>query len=118
MRISDWSSDVCSSDLWLEQVGLAGFENQYPHQLSGGMQQRVGLARALATDADILLMDEAFSALDPLIRREMQDQLLQLQAQLNKTIVFIQTQPNATLPLDNPVQHTSRVETWVRACVV
>ncbi|KAG0751695.1 hypothetical protein G6F24_014107 [Rhizopus arrhizus] len=74
---------------WLEQVGLAGFENQYPHQLSGGMQQRVGLARALATDAEILLMDEAFSALDPLIRREMQDQLLQLQAKLNKTIVFI-----------------------------
>ena len=74
---------------WLEQVGLSGFEQQYPHQLSGGMQQRVGLARALATDAEILLMDEAFSALDPLIRREMQDQLLQLQAKLNKTIVFI-----------------------------
>jgi len=74
---------------WLEQVGLSGFEQQRPHQLSGGMQQRVGLARALATDAEILLMDEAFSALDPLIRREMQDQLLQLQAKLNKTIVFI-----------------------------
>ncbi|MBX7021406.1 ATP-binding cassette domain-containing protein, partial [Providencia rettgeri] len=74
---------------WLEQVGLQGFEKQYPHQLSGGMQQRVGLARALATDADILLMDEAFSALDPLIRREMRDQLLELQARLNKTIVFI-----------------------------
>jgi len=74
---------------WLEQVGLKGFESQYPHQLSGGMQQRVGLARALTTDPDILLMDEAFSALDPLIRREMQDQLLELQQQLQKTIVFI-----------------------------
>lgn len=74
---------------WLDQVGLKGFENQYPHQLSGGMQQRVGLARALTTDPDILLMDEAFSALDPLIRREMQDQLLTLQQQLHKTIVFI-----------------------------
>jgi len=74
---------------WLEQVGLKGFENQYPHQLSGGMQQRVGLARALTTDPEILLMDEAFSALDPLIRREMQDQLLELQQKLQKTIVFI-----------------------------
>ncbi|MDF1749187.1 MAG: ATP-binding cassette domain-containing protein, partial [Alphaproteobacteria bacterium] len=70
-------------------VGLSGFANQYPSQLSGGMQQRVGLARALATDADILLMDEAFSALDPLIRNEMQDQLKDLQARLHKTIVFI-----------------------------
>src|SRR5690606_25350228 len=70
---------------WVEQVGLSGYEKQFPHQLSGGMQQRVGLARALATDAEILLMDEAFSALDPLIRREMQDQLLQLQSRLNKT---------------------------------
>ncbi|MBY4677607.1 quaternary amine ABC transporter ATP-binding protein [Marinobacterium arenosum] len=74
---------------WLEQVGLKGFEEQYPHQLSGGMQQRVGLARALTTDPEILLMDEAFSALDPLIRREMQDQLLELQQKLHKTIVFI-----------------------------
>lgn len=74
---------------FVEAVGLAGFENQYPHQLSGGMQQRVGLARALATDADILLMDEAFSALDPLIRSQMQDQLVELQARLDKTIVFI-----------------------------
>ena len=74
---------------WLADVGLAGYENQYPSQLSGGQQQRVGLARALCTDAEILLMDEAFSALDPLIRSEMQDQLISLQDQLHKTIVFI-----------------------------
>ena len=74
---------------WIDRVGLTGFEKSYPSQLSGGMQQRVGLARALATDADILLMDEAFSALDPLIRTDMQDVLLQLQAELNKTIIFI-----------------------------
>ncbi|GGX63378.1 quaternary amine ABC transporter ATP-binding protein [Saccharospirillum salsuginis] len=74
---------------WLEDVGLAGYENQYPAQLSGGQQQRVGLARALCTDAEILLMDEAFSALDPLIRSEMQDQLMALQDRLHKTIVFI-----------------------------
>ena len=73
----------------IELVGLGGVENQYPKQLSGGMQQRVGLARALATDAEVLLMDEAFSALDPLIRTDMQDQLLELQASLHKTIVFI-----------------------------
>ena len=70
-------------------VGLSGFENQFPNQLSGGMQQRVGLARALATDSDIMLMDEAFSALDPLIRSDMQKQLLDLQSELKKTIVFI-----------------------------
>ena len=74
---------------WIATVGLSGYEHQYPTQLSGGMQQRVGLARALATDAEILLMDEAFSALDPLIRSQMQDQLIELQAQLGKTIVFI-----------------------------
>ena len=74
---------------WLADVGLAGYENQYPSQLSGGQQQRVGLARALCTDAEILLMDEAFSALDPLIRSEMQDQLIELQEKLHKTIVFI-----------------------------
>ena len=73
----------------IESVGLIGFENQYPAKLSGGMQQRVGLARALATDTDIMLMDEAFSALDPLIRSDMQKQLLDLQAELKKTIVFI-----------------------------
>ena len=73
----------------IEAVGLTGFENQYPNQLSGGMQQRVGLARALATNTDIMLMDEAFSALDPLIRSDMQKQLMDLQAELKKTIVFI-----------------------------
>ncbi len=70
-------------------VGLEGWADRYPSELSGGMQQRVGLARALAADTDILLMDEAFSALDPLIRREMQEQLLELQAELGKTIIFI-----------------------------
>lgn len=73
----------------IELVGLQGFEHQYPDQLSGGMQQRVGLARALTTDPDILLMDEAFSALDPLIRSEMQRQLIELQKEMRKTIVFI-----------------------------
>jgi glycine betaine/proline transport system ATP-binding protein len=77
------------SQRWLERVGLAGFEKHFPAQLSGGMQQRVGLARALATDAEILLMDEAFSALDPLIRNDMQNILLDLQQELHKTIVFI-----------------------------
>lgn len=74
---------------WIERVGLKGFENSYPSQLSGGMQQRVGLARALSNDAPILLMDEAYSALDPLIRVDMQTVLLDLQKEIRKTIVFI-----------------------------
>ncbi|XZF75228.1 quaternary amine ABC transporter ATP-binding protein [Bacillus sp. AL-1R] len=73
----------------LEIVGLKGYEHQLPSQLSGGMQQRVGLARALTSDTDILLMDEAFSALDPLIRKDMQDELLELQETMKKTIIFI-----------------------------
>ena len=74
---------------WLSRVGLDGYEDHYPGQLSGGMQQRVGIARALASDSEIMLMDEAFSALDPLIRTDMQDLLLELQRELHKTIVFI-----------------------------
>jgi glycine betaine/proline transport system ATP-binding protein len=74
---------------WLKRVGLEGYENHYPAQLSGGMQQRVGIARALTANTDIMLMDEAFSALDPLIRTDMQDLLLELQTELHKTIIFI-----------------------------
>ena len=74
---------------WLARVGLEDYAQNYPDELSGGMRQRVGLARALAIDAEVLLMDEAFSALDPLIRYDMQDQLLALQQRLHKTIVFI-----------------------------
>ncbi|HET7714346.1 MAG TPA: glycine betaine/L-proline ABC transporter ATP-binding protein [Bauldia sp.] len=75
--------------LWVATVGLAGYEDRYPSELSGGMQQRVGLARALCADREILLMDEAFSALDPLIRSQMQDELMELQGRLRKTIIFI-----------------------------
>ncbi len=88
---------------WLEAVGLAGYETQYPAQLSGGQQQRVGLARALCTDAEILLMDEAFSALDPLIRNEMQDQLIELQERLHKTIIFITHDLDEALRLGNRI---------------
>ena len=77
------------ADRWLKAVGLDGWGDKFPEQLSGGMQQRVGLARAFTAETDILLMDEAFSALDPLIRREMQEQLVDLQSELKKTIIFI-----------------------------
>ncbi|MFE6227477.1 MULTISPECIES: betaine/proline/choline family ABC transporter ATP-binding protein [unclassified Streptomyces] len=87
----------------LELCGLAGWEKSWPDELSGGMQQRVGLARALATDADLLLMDESFSALDPLIRRDMQDQLLVLQKQLKKTIVFITHDLNEAMRLGDRI---------------
>ncbi|WP_338694651.1 glycine betaine/L-proline ABC transporter ATP-binding protein [Streptomyces sp. Q6] len=87
----------------LELAGLKGWEKSFPDELSGGMQQRVGLARALATDADLLLMDESFSALDPLIRRDMQDQLLDLQKTLKKTIVFITHDLNEAMRLGDRI---------------
>ena len=87
----------------LDLVGLSGWENSYPRQLSGGMQQRVGLARALVVDTDILLMDEPFSGLDPLIRRQMQDELLNLQSELHKTIIFITHDLNEALKLGDHI---------------
>ena len=88
---------------WIVRVGLSGYETHYPDQLSGGMQQRVGLARALAADTDIILMDEAFSALDPLIRGELQEELFKLQQSLGKTIVFI------THDLDEALHMANRI---------
>ena len=87
----------------LENSGLLTFKDQFPNQLSGGMQQRVGLARALANDPEILLMDEAFSALDPLIRREMQDELLDLQSNVQKTIIFITHDLNEALRIGDRI---------------
>lgn len=85
----DVATQLKEANRWIDRVGLGGFEDNYPNQLSGGMQQRVGLARALTNNAPLLLMDEAFSALDPLIRMDMQSVLLDLQQELHKTIVFI-----------------------------
>lgn len=87
----------------LELVGLAGYADKYPNELSGGMQQRVGLARALANDPDILLMDEAFSALDPLIRKDMQDELLDLHQSVGKTIIFITHDLNEALRIGDRI---------------
>lgn len=91
------------SEKMLKQVGLEGWGDSYPSQLSGGMQQRVGLARALALDPDILLMDEAFSALDPLIRRDMQDELIKLQKRMHKTIIFISHDLDEALKLGDRI---------------
>ena len=88
---------------WIDRVGLIGYEKHFPSQLSGGMQQRVGIARALATGADLLLMDEAFSALDPLTRSEMQNLLLKLQSDLKKTIIFITHDLNEALRIGDRV---------------
>jgi len=87
----------------LEMVGLGGWEDMLPNELSGGMRQRVGLARALATGTDVLLMDEAFSALDPLIRREMQEQLIELNQKLNKTVIFITHDLNEAMNLGDRI---------------
>ena len=87
----------------LEMVGLGGYFDQYPNQLSGGMQQRVGLARALANDPDVLLMDEAFSTLDPLIRKDMQDELIELQSTMRRTILFITHDLNEALRLGDRI---------------
>lgn len=87
----------------LENAGLLPYKDQYPSQLSGGMQQRVGLARALANDPDILLMDEAFSALDPLIRKDMQDELMDLQQKVRKTIIFITHDLNEALRIGDRI---------------
>ena len=105
LKVRGESKQLCAerAQQWIETVGLKGYEKKYPHQLSGGMRQRVGLARALAADTDIILLDEAFSALDPLIRAEMQDQLLELQKTLHKTIVFI------THDLDEAVRIGNRI---------
>ncbi|WP_439137549.1 quaternary amine ABC transporter ATP-binding protein [Planktotalea sp.] len=89
VRGADEATQNVEARKWLARVGLQGYEDRYPAQLSGGMQQRVGIARALTANTDIMLMDEAFSALDPLIRTDMQNLLLELQEELHKTIVFI-----------------------------
>ncbi|MGH8781719.1 quaternary amine ABC transporter ATP-binding protein [Paraburkholderia sp.] len=91
------------AQVWLGKVGLNGYDGHYPDELSGGMRQRVGLARALVADTDVLLMDEAFSALDPLIRTEMQDQLLYLQSTMKKTIVFVTHDLDEALRIGNRI---------------
>lgn len=99
----DKETRIKKAEKALENSGLLAYKDQYPNQLSGGMQQRVGLARALANDPEILLMDEAFSALDPLIRKDMQDELIELQENLKKTIVFITHDLNEALRLGDRI---------------
>jgi len=103
IRGADRRKRLAEAEKWIETVGLAGYEQARPRQLSGGQQQRVGLARALAMDTDIVLMDEAFSALDPLIRSGMQDQLIDLQKSLNKTILFITHDFDEALKIGNRI---------------
>ena len=110
MSASAWSSAAWRTaernrivDEKLALVGLSDWAEKYSHELSGGMQQRVGLARAFATDAEILLMDEPFSALDPLIRDKLQDELLDLQKKLKKTIVFVSHDLDEALKLGNRI---------------
>ena len=112
LQIQKAASDVIKQQTqnWTRKVGLTGFENYYPEHLSGGMQQRVGLARALATDAKIILMDEPFSALDPLIRSEMQDILIGLQTELRKTIIFITHDLDEALKLGDHISILSEGE--------
>ncbi|SEJ76183.1 quaternary amine ABC transporter ATP-binding protein [Paraburkholderia diazotrophica] len=106
------SESVATAMRWIERVGLKGFEQRFPNQLSGGMQQRVGLARALAMDAPVLLMDEAYSALDPLIRMDMQSVLLDLQKEIRKTIVFI------THDLDEALRLGDQIAILRDGCIV
>jgi glycine betaine/proline transport system ATP-binding protein len=103
VRGLDRETRHASARRWIETVGLSGYDAALPDELSGGMKQRVGLARALATDPEILLMDEPFSALDPLIRRDMQDELLALQKTLKKTILFITHDLNEALRLGDRI---------------
>ena len=99
----DKETRIKKAEQALENSGLLAYKDQYPSQLSGGMQQRVGLARALANDPEVLLMDEAFSALDPLIRRDMQDELIQMQKTMNKTIIFITHDLNESLRIGDRI---------------
>ncbi|WP_109212334.1 MULTISPECIES: betaine/proline/choline family ABC transporter ATP-binding protein [Microbacterium] len=105
LRVQGISKDECQrrANDALKMVGLGGWEDSKPGQLSGGMRQRVGLARALATGTKIMLMDESFSALDPLIKREMQDQLIELQQKLDKTILFITHDLNEAMRLGDRI---------------
>lgn len=98
-----WEDRKAAAEKALEQAGLLAYKDQYPRQLSGGMQQRVGLARALANSPEVLLMDEAFSALDPLIRRDMQDELMELQENMKKTIIFITHDLNEALKIGDRI---------------